>query len=50
MENSTPQFKSSDTRDYSRKVSIAEILDMKKAIELRKQLAAQYWADFARVS
>ncbi len=49
MENSTPQIKSADPRDYSRKVGIANFIDMKKAIELRKQLAAQYWADFVKV-
>lgn len=49
MENSTPQFHSADTRDYKRKLGIAEILSMKKAIQLRAMYAAKYWAELGRI-
>ena len=49
MENSTPQFISADTRDYSRKIGIADIIGMTKAIELRKAYYRQYWLDFGRI-
>ncbi len=48
METSTPQ-KSLDSRDYSRKIGIANFIDMKKAIESRKLFAQQYWTDFGRI-
>lgn len=38
-----------DYRDYSNKIGIAEIINMKKTIEIYKLLSAQYWADFAKV-
>lgn len=49
MENSTPQFNSADTRDFNRKLGIAEILTMKQALEFRKKVATSYWAELGRI-
>jgi len=49
MENSTPQFHSADYRDFNRKLGIAEILTMKKALKIRAMCAAKYWAELGRI-
>ena len=48
MEQET--FKSYDVRDFRQKIGIAETINMKKAIELKKKLSARYWAELARIA